>query len=169
MGNEMTVQGPARHLLDRLNSPRQPIGAPGDIVFIRELELDAHIGAYEEERRAPQTLQFDLEIGTSRNRACLTDRLADTIDYAQVVSAIRALLARRRFHLLEALAEAVAQLVLEEFGARWVSLAIAKTGIVPGAKFVGVAITRDRQSIGNKRSGSERIGRRSEAAGVAQP
>lgn len=167
MGNEMTVQMPVRVLLDRLNWTSEAATALGDIIFIRELKLDTHIGAYEDERQVPQTLEFNLEIGTSRSRACVTDQLLDTIDYAEVVTEIRALLALQRFHLLEALAENVAHMVLMEFGALWVSLSIAKTGIVRGAKFVGVSITRDRQSISN-RSGCERIGQRSESASIEQ-
>ena len=140
----------------KINSPIQPepslapipggLLAPSDVIFVRELSLETHIGAYEEERQCAQTLEFNLEIGTENSRACVTDRLTDTIDYAEVVDAMRTLLAISRFHLLEALVERVAELVLEQFGAMWVSVSVAKKGIVPGARFVGVTIRRGRQT-----------------------
>ncbi len=64
-----------------------------DVIFIRDLRLDTRIGAYEFERRQPQTLQFEIEIGRPSIAACETDRLADTIDYAAVVKAIQGVLA----------------------------------------------------------------------------
>lgn len=142
----MIVQTQASDPVDVVDCPA-PI-ATGDVIFIRELRLDAHIGAYECERRQPQTLEFELAIGTGRNRACVTDRLGDTIDYVAVVDEIRRLLDLPRFQLLESLAEAVAQMVLVEFGALWVSVSIAKSGIVPDAKLVGTSITRVRQHRG---------------------
>lgn len=132
--------------VDHVDRPA-PVAA-GDVIFIRELKLDTYIGAYESERRQPQTLEFELAIGTGRNRACVTDRLGDTVDYVAVVNEIRGLLDLPRFQLLESLAEAVAQMVLVNFGALWVSVSIAKSGIVPDAKFVGTSITRVRQHRG---------------------
>ena len=113
-----------------------------DIVFIRDLRLDTCIGAYETERRRLQTLQFELELGRDRLQACATDRLTDTMDYAEVVNAIQGLLAKHEFHLLEPLAEAVAQHLLKRFDARWVKLEVSKVGVVPGARQVGVRIER---------------------------
>lgn len=120
--------------------------ALSDVIFIRELKLDAHIGAYADERLVAQTLEFDLEIGLLGNPACTSDRLADTIDYAEVVAAIRILLNERKVHLLESLAESIADLLLQEFNAHWVSISIAKLGIVPGAQAVGVRIKRARRT-----------------------
>ena len=124
--------------------------ALSDVIFIRQLRLDAHIGAYAEERQVAQTLEFDLEIGLLGNPACTSDRLADTIDYAEVVAAVRILLAERKVHLLESLAEAIADLLLQEFNAHWVSISIAKLGIVPGTQAVGVRIKRARRTTQTK-------------------
>jgi len=113
-----------------------------DIVFIRDLRLDTRVGAYETERRQVQTLQFELELGRDRLQACATDRLADTMDYAEVVKAIQTVLAQHEFHLLEPLAEAIAQHLRERFDARWIRLELSKVGVVPGARQVGVRIER---------------------------
>jgi 7,8-dihydroneopterin aldolase/epimerase/oxygenase len=113
-----------------------------DIVFIRDLRLDTRIGAYETERRKVQTLQFELELGREQLQACTTDRLTDTMDYAEVVGVIQAVLAEHEFHLLEPLAEAIARRLLDRFDARWIKLEVSKVGVVPGARQVGVRIER---------------------------
>jgi dihydroneopterin aldolase len=113
-----------------------------DVIFIRDLRLDTRIGAYKTERRKVQTLQFELELGRERLQACTTDRLADTMDYAEVVKAIQTVLAEHEFRLLEPLAEAVAQHLLRRFDARSIKLEVSKTGVVPGAGQVGVRIER---------------------------
>jgi dihydroneopterin aldolase len=51
-------------------------------------------------------------------------------------------LAARHFNLLERLAEYVATLLLEDFGATWVRVSIAKLGMMSGVQRVGVIIER---------------------------
>lgn len=113
-----------------------------DIIFIRELKVDLIIGIYEWERQIPQTIQMDLEIGLPDSRACLSDRVEDTIDYSRIVSRIRETLAENRFSLVEALAEHVAQLILSEFHAPWTKVSVAKLGLIRGVKQLGVLIER---------------------------
>lgn len=116
-----------------------------DIIFIRDIRLDTLIGAYEHERRQPRTLQVDIEIGRHAIRACRTDELTDTIDYAVVVNVVREAFASHRFHLLEPLAELVVKLILEKFDAQWARIEVSKTGVVADARSVGVRIERNRQ------------------------
>jgi len=46
------------------------------------------------------------------------------------------------FNLLEALAEHVASYVLETFAVHWVRVSVAKLGMMPAVKRVGVVIER---------------------------
>jgi 7,8-dihydroneopterin aldolase/epimerase/oxygenase len=116
-----------------------------DIIFIRDIRLDTLIGAYEFERRQPRTLQVDIEIGRPSIRACKTDQLADTIDYAAVVDVVRETFSSHTFHLLEPLAERIVDLVLDKFDAQWARIEVSKTGVVTDARDVGVRIERCRQ------------------------
>ncbi len=116
-----------------------------DVIFIRDLRLETSIGAYEFERRKPQTLQLEIEIGRERIAACVTDKLTDTVDYAEVVKTIQDVMAKHEFHLLEPLAERIAGVVLERFSARWIKLEVTKAGVVPSARYVGVRIERRRE------------------------
>lgn len=115
-----------------------------DIIFVREIRLDTLIGAYEFERRQPRTLQVDIEIGRPSIRACRTDKLADTIDYAAVVDVVSEAFSSHTFHLLEPLAELIVARVLEKFDAQWARIEVCKTGVVPHARDVGVRIERCR-------------------------
>ena len=65
-----------------------------DIIFISDFRIDMLIGVYEWERRVPQTVQLDLEIGLPP-RERRSDRIGDTIDYAKVVGAHRTERSRR--------------------------------------------------------------------------
>ena len=117
---------------------------PLDIIFVRDIRLETLIGAYEFERRQPRTLQVNIEIGRRTLRACKTDQLADTIDYSDVVGSVREVFASHGFHLLEPLAEMLAERMLSRFEAHWIRIEISKTGIVPNARDVGVRIERFR-------------------------
>ncbi|MQY50747.1 dihydroneopterin aldolase [Rhodocyclus tenuis] len=113
-----------------------------DIIFIEELRLAAHIGIYPREKAMAQTIELSLQIGVSTASAGASDDIGDTIDYATVVARLRQELAERRFNLLEKLAEYIATLLLEDFGAGWVRVAIAKQGVIRGVRRVGVVIER---------------------------
>jgi dihydroneopterin aldolase len=117
-----------------------------DIIFLHDIRVDLIIGVYDWERKIPQTIQMDIDIGLPHSRAGQTDRVEDTIDYGAVVARVQASLAERHFSLVEALAEHVAQLILREFGAPWVKVSVAKLGLIRGVKRLGVTIERSTQS-----------------------
>jgi dihydroneopterin aldolase len=87
-------------------------------------------------------VSIDLDIGLPGEAVFASDRVADTIDYEQVALRIKALAGTGHFRLVETLAERIARLLLDEFGAPWVKVNAAKIGILPNAKFVGVSIER---------------------------
>ncbi|MFZ3019828.1 MAG: dihydroneopterin aldolase [Gallionella sp.] len=113
-----------------------------DIIFLRELKVETLIGVYEWEKRIPQTLQIDLDIALPSSRACETDNIDDALNYADIVRRIQAELAERHFHLIEALAEHIAKLLLDEFKAPWARVSVAKLQAIRGSKMVGISIER---------------------------
>ena len=112
-------------------------------IFIHDLRLETKVGVYAWERQLSQTVRVDLDIALPSSRPFETGELADAIDYAAVVARIRAFARGHRHALLERFAEAIAALVLDEFGAQSVKVRIAKLGAVPGVREIGVAIERD--------------------------
>jgi dihydroneopterin aldolase len=112
-------------------------------IFIHDLRLETKIGVYAWERELPQTIRVDLDIGLPSSRPFETGDLADAIDYAAVVVRLRSFASEHPHALLERFAEAMAALVLDEFGAHSVKLRIATLGALPGVREIGVAIARD--------------------------
>jgi dihydroneopterin aldolase len=115
-----------------------------DFIFIRELKLETLIGFHKRELVVPQTIRLDIEIGISNTKVFTSDKVADCIDYDRVATRIRELLSKDRFNLVEALADRVARLVIEEFGASHVKVSAAKLGILRNAGLVGVTVERSR-------------------------
>jgi len=113
-----------------------------DIIFLRELKIDTLIGVYEREKRIPQTLQMDLEIALPNSRACQSDDIDDALDYAKIVAHIQEVLQSRHFNLLEALAEHIAKILLDDFKAPWVKVSVAKLHAIRGSRMVGISIER---------------------------
>ena len=116
-----------------------------DIIFLREIRLDARIGIYKREKSITQTVELDLDIALPDDRVFASGKVADTIDYAVVIERIRATLVEQHYGLVENLAEHVAQIILGEFHAPWVRVSIAKIGAQPNARRVGVVIERSRK------------------------
>jgi dihydroneopterin aldolase len=113
-----------------------------DIIFLRELKVDILIGVYEWEKRVPQTLQIDLEIALPNSRACQSDDIADALDYSEIVRHLQDVLTSRHFNLLEALAEHIALILLNDFKAPWVKVSVAKLQAIRGSRMVGISIER---------------------------
>jgi dihydroneopterin aldolase len=113
-----------------------------DIVFLRELRIDTVIGIFDWERQTRQTLVFDLEMGTDIRPAAASERIEDTLDYKAVSKRLIDFVGGSEFQLVETLAERCAQIILEEFGVRWVRLSLNKEGAVSAARDVGILIER---------------------------
>lgn len=113
-----------------------------DIVFVRDLRIDAVIGIYDWERRIRQTLVFDLEMAADISRAAASERIEDTVNYKAVAKRLIQFVGESRFQLVETLAERCAGIILDEFGVKWVRLTLNKQGAVSGATDVGIIIER---------------------------
>jgi dihydroneopterin aldolase len=117
---------------------------PLDLVFIEGFSGTTVIGIHESELHLPQTVLIDVCAGLPRVPACDTDRIADTLDYGELRLRLQRLMSEHGVQLLEALAQRVAQIALEEFGARWVRVRIAKPRKFDDTAAVGVVIERRR-------------------------
>jgi dihydroneopterin aldolase len=113
-----------------------------DILFLRDFRLELIIGLYEWERKAPQPVLIDLEIGLYDHKAGHSDDVRDTIDYGRVAERIRESSASRGFHLVEALGEHIAEIVRGEFGAPWVKVTVRKLAILRGVRDLGIIVER---------------------------
>jgi dihydroneopterin aldolase len=113
-----------------------------DIIYISDLRIETVIGAFDWERQLKQTVILDLELGGDVRRAAATDRLADALDYKAVTKRVISYVTENHFHLVETLAERVAQMLIEEFAVPWLRLRVNKQGALRGVRDVGVVIER---------------------------
>jgi dihydroneopterin aldolase len=124
----------------------QPADEPLDLVFIEGFRGHTVIGIHDSELHAAQPLVIDVCAGLPRVRACATDRIADTLDYSALRLRLQRLMQEHGVQLLEALAEQVAHIALEEFDAHWVRVRIAKPRKFDDVEAVGVQIERRREA-----------------------
>jgi dihydroneopterin aldolase len=111
-------------------------------IFIADLRVETRIGVYDWEQQMKQPLLLNLDIEPGSATALASDSFADALDYAAVVARLKTLAAEHPHKLLERFAAAVADLIREEFGARWVKVSVAKIAPIAGVRQVGVIVER---------------------------
>lgn len=84
-------------------------------VEIVGLSLYTHHGVGDAEREVGQRLVFDLSFELSECDATLTDRVEDTVDYADVCQQVALAAQERSYRTLERLCSAVADRMIERF------------------------------------------------------
>ena len=103
-----------------------------DFIRINGLRVNTIIGCLPEERERRQEITIDVELGADLSKAAASDRLADTVNYAELEERIHTLAETSKFRMIEALAGAVGRLVLEYGPAETVRVRVEKPG---GARF----------------------------------
>jgi FolB domain-containing protein len=116
-----------------------------DRILISDLLARCIIGVNDEERRDKQDVVINVEISTDLSKAGKSDRFEDTVDYRDIKKRIMAAVENSRFYLVEALAEAVADICLEHPAVTEALVRIEKPLALRFARSVGVEITRRRQ------------------------
>lgn len=111
---------------------------------IRSCEVDTWIGVYEHEQVQRTTVLFDLDLDLDGRAASSADHIVETVDYARVVEDLRNGLRDRRHHLVESLADHVAERLLSRFALLRVRVAVAKRSVIQGVASVGVEVERCR-------------------------
>jgi len=113
-----------------------------DRILIEGLEVRTVIGIYDWEREIRQSVRLDMEMAWDVSRAAASDDIADTLDYKAVSKRLIAFVEASSYGLIEALAEACAHIVLDEFHVPWMRLKLSKPGAVRGSENVAVLIER---------------------------
>ena len=103
-------------------------------------------GVSDEERAERQPIEVDLGLRLDLSRPATSDQLADTINYSTLFDLTRGVVEERSFHLLEALAGAIADAVLAAHPVDDVEVRVRKPKApLPGAfETVEVRIRRTR-------------------------
>jgi 7,8-dihydroneopterin aldolase/epimerase/oxygenase len=84
-----------------------------DCIHLTNIRCYGYTGALPEEQVLGQWFVVDLAISVDLGAAGKSDRLEDTLDYRQVIAIVQKLVKTERFTLLERLATAIADSVLD--------------------------------------------------------
>jgi dihydroneopterin aldolase len=84
-------------------------------IEISGLSLYTHHGVSEAEREIGQRLLIDLRLDVGESDATVTDRIEDTVDYAEVCQLVALVAQQRSYRTLERLCSAIADRLLCDF------------------------------------------------------
>jgi dihydroneopterin aldolase len=99
---------------------------PAVTVEVVGLSLYTHHGVEEAEQKVGQRLVFDLSFELGECDATVTDRVEDTVDYADVCQQVALAAQERSYKTLERLCSAVADRMIDRYGAESVTVRATK-------------------------------------------
>ena len=106
------------------------------------LEVFGYHGVNEDERRDGQRFLYDFELEVGE--AGSSDRIEDAVDYREVAACVREVSESRAFHLLEALAAAVADALLDRFPVARVRVRVRKPDVRLPVEHAAATVERSR-------------------------
>jgi len=104
----------------------QGASEPEVTIEITGLSLFTHVGVTAAEREVGQRLLLDLRIDVADCDATVTDRIEDTVDYADVCDAANLVAQQRSYKTLERLCVAIADRLLDQYDTHSVWVKAAK-------------------------------------------
>jgi FolB domain-containing protein len=116
-----------------------------DKVIIKDLLARGIIGVNDWERKQPQDILINIIAFTDTRRAAETDDLADCVNYRTLAKKAQSHAETAARFTVEALANDIAKICLEEKGVRRAIVRVEKPGAVRFAASVGVEIERNRE------------------------
>ncbi|MBO9605936.1 MAG: dihydroneopterin aldolase [Paenibacillaceae bacterium] len=93
-----------------MDKPNKP-----DKISLSRMQFYAHHGVFPEENKLGQRYMLDLDLYLPLDQAGRSDNLEDTINYADVYARVKAIVEGRAYKLIEALAERVAEDLLQTY------------------------------------------------------
>ncbi|MBV9212948.1 MAG: dihydroneopterin aldolase [Actinobacteria bacterium] len=102
------------------------LAEPSVSIEITGLSLYTHHGVERAEREVGQRLIFDVSFELGSSDAAVTDRLEDTIDYADVCQQVALAAQERSYNTLERLCSAIADRMIDRYGPEYVTVRAAK-------------------------------------------
>jgi 7,8-dihydroneopterin aldolase/epimerase/oxygenase len=111
---------------DELNDDDRSSSSPAVSIEITGLSLYTRHGVSDAERELGQRLVFDISFELDECDATVTDRIEDTINYGEVCEQVALAAQERSYKTLERLCTAVADRLIDRFGAESVRVKATK-------------------------------------------
>jgi len=116
-----------------------------DKILVRDLTARCIIGVNAEERREKQEVVINLSIFADLRKAGKSDKFEDAVDYRSIKKRLLREVENSSYYLIEALAERVAEICLENPAISQVQVTVEKPSALRFARSVGVKIIRKRE------------------------
>lgn len=117
-----------------------------DRIIISDLRSRCIVGVNEEERREKQDVTITIHLYADLKKPGRTDRFEDAIDYRAIKKRVLGVVEGSKYFLLEALAEAVANVCLATPAIQKVQVRVDKPFALRFARSVAVEIVREKET-----------------------
>lgn len=115
-----------------------------DKVIIQNLKVNGILGIHDWERVTPRVIILTATLFTDTRAAARSDDIADCVNYSEVAKKIRAHAEHAARMTVEALANDLAELCLQDAKVQKAIIRVDKPGAVPEAESVAVEVERSR-------------------------
>jgi dihydroneopterin aldolase len=113
-------------------------------VFVKDLEIQALLGIYPEERTKPQRIIVNIDLSVKEGDDPTSDDIKNVVSYEIVVQKVERIIALGHVNLVETLAELIAAACLTDRRVMAARVRIEKPDVIRNARSVGVEIERVR-------------------------
>jgi FolB domain-containing protein len=117
-----------------------------DKVIIHNLRVRGILGIHDWERVTPREIIINVTLFTDIHPAAKSDDIADCVNYSDMAKKLRAYAESAARMTVEALANDLAEICLQESKVVKVILRVDKPGAVPEADSVAVEVEREKQA-----------------------
>jgi dihydroneopterin aldolase len=126
-------------------------------VELRGLSIYTHHGVTDAEQEVGQRLEFDVSFDVPDCDAVLTDRLEDTVDYAQVCDIVALAATERSYRTLERLCQVIGERLMERYRCESVRVRASKPEppLPLAIQEVAVEVTHERSEEDEDGNGEE--------------
>ena len=114
-------------------------------VFIHDLVLDSYIGVYDHEKDTAQKIRVNVDLSVIENTRNLQDDISNVVCYEKIVNAIETIVDSGHVHLVETLAENIAEMSLQDARISCVRVRVEKLEAIKNTTSVGIEIERYRK------------------------
>ncbi len=119
-----------------------------DKIIIKNLRIYAYHGVNPEEKVNGQLFSFDIECNLSMTKACYSDLIDDTVNYAKIVKSVKRTVLSEKYNLLEKVCQLIVDNLFEEFemiDSIKIKMTKPEAPIKADFDYVAVEIERDRK------------------------
>lgn len=116
-----------------------------DKIVIRDMHFYGYHGVFDSERELGQRFEVDVELHLDLRVIGRSDDLEMTVNYVDVYTIVKELVEEREFHLVEGLAEAIAEEILTAYDLERVVIRVRKPHAPIGGVTAGVEVEIERE------------------------